>query len=70
MYSQCSQFNSVFVNCKKCNDINFTPFYRANIHQPNHLKLIETDLKTSQYFTMMDSQISDSQLAQHDWNEI
>ena len=69
IYGPCPQFNSVFVNCKKCNYINFTPFHFANIHQSNHLKLIQSDLKTSQYSTMMDSQIPDSQLTQHDWNE-
>lgn len=38
--SSCPHITSVFVNCKKCNYINFTPFHLASIYQSGTLNNI------------------------------
>ena len=40
----CPLIGSVFVNCKKCNYINFTPFHLASIYQADTLTNIMKDL--------------------------
>ena len=40
--------STVFVNCKKCNYINFTPFHLANIHQGATLSKILNDVDKTQ----------------------
>ena len=43
--SSCPQIASVFVHCKKCNYVNFTPFHLASIHQQATLSNCITDLQ-------------------------
>jgi hypothetical protein len=48
-FNSCPQMSCVFVNCKKCNYVNFTPFNLATIHQREMMNVIVKDLKSNNY---------------------
>jgi hypothetical protein len=46
--SACPSIASVFVHCKKCNYVNFTPFHLANIYLSGQLTCILNDITSSE----------------------